>query len=297
MHDTIFIDESMICFKGRSLIRQYMPKKPIKWGYKVWTRADITGYIDEFQIYTGKVNDTVETQLGPRVIKDFTRSLIGKNYFVYFDNYFTSLPLLRQLRAENIHATGTIRKNRIGIPGDFIAHKMLKRGDFDWRMTDDGISCVKWMDKRIVLLASNCENPSETDNVTRKKKNGETENISCPKILKNYNKNMGFVDKADMLKKTYEIDRKSKKWWPRIFWHFIDVIVVNAFIIHQKRCGDSRSMNLKEFRLAIIAGLVGAGNGTPKKGRACLERNINHYKPNVPLEKRYLKLSYQGMMN
>lgn len=61
MHDTISIDESMICFKGRSSICQYMPKKPIKWGYKLWTWEDITGYIDEFQIYAGKVEETVET--------------------------------------------------------------------------------------------------------------------------------------------------------------------------------------------------------------------------------------------
>ncbi|XP_023312894.1 piggyBac transposable element-derived protein 4-like [Anoplophora glabripennis] len=265
-----------------------MPNKPIKWGYKVWTRADVHGYIDEFQIYTGKVNETAEKELGPRVITDLTRSLVGKHYFVYFDNYFTSLVLLRQLQKENIHATGTIRKKRKGIPDDFKTDKELKRGDFDWRVTDDGISCVKWMDKRIVLLGSNYENPSDTDHVVRRKKNGETENVPCPKVLKNYNQNMGFVDKADMLKKTYQIDRMSKKWWPRIFWHFIDVSVVNAFIIFQQRCGNNRGMNLKAFRLAVVTGLVGAGKETVKKGRASLEqKNVNNYKPTVPLEKRW----------
>ncbi|XP_018570593.1 piggyBac transposable element-derived protein 3-like [Anoplophora glabripennis] len=272
----------------RSSIRQYMPNKPIKWGYKVWTRADVHGYIDEFQIYTGKVNETAEKELGPRVITDLTRSLVGKHYFVYFDNYFTSLVLLRQLQKENIHATGTIRKKRKGIPDDFKTDKELKRGDFDWRVTDDGISCVKWMDKRIVLLGSNYENPSDTDHVVRRKKNGEMENVPCPKVLKNYNQNMGFVDKADMLKKTYQMDRKSKKWWPRIFWHFIDVSVVNAFIIFQQRCGNNRGMNLKAFRLAVVTGLVGAGKKTVKKGRARLEqKNVNNYKPTVPLEKRW----------
>ncbi|KAJ8963803.1 hypothetical protein NQ314_005384 [Rhamnusium bicolor] len=73
MHETISIDESMICFKGRLSIRQYMPNKSIKWGYKVWTRADINGYINDFQIYTGKViNETAEKQLGPRVVTDLT---------------------------------------------------------------------------------------------------------------------------------------------------------------------------------------------------------------------------------
>src|SRR5690242_18734409 len=39
------IDESMIKFKGRSSLKQYLPLKPIKRGYKVWCLCDpITGY-------------------------------------------------------------------------------------------------------------------------------------------------------------------------------------------------------------------------------------------------------------
>jgi hypothetical protein len=33
----------------------------------------------------------------------------------------------------------------------------------------------------------------------RKKRDGTSENISCPQILKQYNANIGFVDKADTL--------------------------------------------------------------------------------------------------
>ena len=33
------VDESMILFKGRSCLKQYNPKKPIKRGYKFWVRA------------------------------------------------------------------------------------------------------------------------------------------------------------------------------------------------------------------------------------------------------------------
>jgi len=33
--------------------------------------------------------------------------------------------------------------------------------------------------------------------------------------VKDYNENMGFVDKADMLKALYEVNRKSRKWWHR----------------------------------------------------------------------------------
>ena len=34
------IDEAMVAFKGRSSMKQYMPMKPTKCGFKVWVRAD-----------------------------------------------------------------------------------------------------------------------------------------------------------------------------------------------------------------------------------------------------------------
>ena len=39
------VDEMMIPFKGRHSAKMYMPKKPVKWGYKMWCRAGIPGYI------------------------------------------------------------------------------------------------------------------------------------------------------------------------------------------------------------------------------------------------------------
>ena len=44
-HQQVSIDEAMIAFKGRSSMKQYIPKKPIKRGFKAWVRADaVTGY-------------------------------------------------------------------------------------------------------------------------------------------------------------------------------------------------------------------------------------------------------------
>ena len=45
----------MIPFKGQSSLKQYMPKKPVRTGIKVWALADSkNGYIANFQLYTGK---------------------------------------------------------------------------------------------------------------------------------------------------------------------------------------------------------------------------------------------------
>ena len=55
-HCKASIDEAMVAFKGRSSMKQYVPKKPVKRGFKVWVRAGaVSGYVNEFNIYTGKV--------------------------------------------------------------------------------------------------------------------------------------------------------------------------------------------------------------------------------------------------
>ena len=58
----ISVDEAMVKFKGRSSLKQYMPMKPIKRGFKIWCLCDANGgYLQEFQIYTGKEYEMVNT--------------------------------------------------------------------------------------------------------------------------------------------------------------------------------------------------------------------------------------------
>ena len=111
------IDAAMIPFKGRSALKQYLPLKPTKRGFKVWVRADsINGYVCDFDVYTGKDGENVETNLGAKVVKKLSQPLIGGNYHLYFDNFFSSVKLFEDLMDDGIYACGTFRVNRIGIP-------------------------------------------------------------------------------------------------------------------------------------------------------------------------------------
>lgn len=67
--------------------------------------------------------------------------------------------------------------------------------------------------------------------------------IPCPSVLQDYNINMNCVDKFDQYKKMYHVDRKSYKWWHRIF--FFDAAFVNSYIIYTKTIGEK--MTLKKF--------------------------------------------------
>jgi hypothetical protein len=113
------IDEAMIRFKGRSSLKQYVPKKPIRRGIKSWVRADShNGYICQFEIYTGKDGNNVTRNLGESVVTKLTRELVGGNYHAYFDNYFTSVPLLKNLLDDSIYSCGTFRVDRKYLPSE-----------------------------------------------------------------------------------------------------------------------------------------------------------------------------------
>ena len=110
------IDEAMIPFQGRSSLKQYMPAKPVKRGIKVWYRADShNGYMCETQVYTGK-SDGVEGGLGKRVILDLSKTLEGKKYHLYFDNFFSSVSLLTTLLEKGLYACVTARQNYRDFP-------------------------------------------------------------------------------------------------------------------------------------------------------------------------------------
>lgn len=79
---------------------------------------------------------------------------------------------------------------------------------------------------------------------------------------------MGGVDLSDQLLKCYEIMRKSKKWWRTLFFHFIDVAIVNSFLIYKAIGGE---LNQKMFRLNLAKSLITASemqvNLSPGPGR------------------------------
>ncbi|XP_045103522.1 piggyBac transposable element-derived protein 3-like isoform X4 [Portunus trituberculatus] len=265
----ISVDESMIRFKGRSSLKQYNPIKPIKKGYKVWCLADNAGYVFKFDIYTGKgenndPNMRKEFGLGGEVVLRLTEHLHNKNHKLFFDNYFTSFSLLEVLQGLKIQACGTVRQTRKDFPilaGD----KKLKRGQFDYRSTPNGLTVYKWMDKKAVLMASNYHG-IEATTVKRTEKDRKKAIVPCPQVVKDYNDNMGGVDKHDMLRQLYGTNRKSMKWWHRIFWGLLDMCIVNAYVVYKESHG---SLPLLDFRRDLAQGLLTyskeCSRGAPKR--------------------------------
>lgn len=88
----------------------------------------------------------------------------------------------------------------------------MKRGEFDYFVSNTKLLAIKWKYKRCVNLLSNYNKPDQVTSVKRKNKDGTSADVACPLLLVHYNKHMNSVDKFDQNKSTYEINRKSHKW-------------------------------------------------------------------------------------
>ncbi|KRZ55881.1 PiggyBac transposable element-derived protein 4 [Trichinella nativa] len=96
--ENVTVDERLYSFKGRCQFRQYMPKKPAKYGIKFWVACcSKSSYAWKMQIYSGKASsETREKNQGMRVVLDMVNGLKGHN--VTCDNFFTSYLLGVELR-------------------------------------------------------------------------------------------------------------------------------------------------------------------------------------------------------
>lgn len=152
------------------------------------------------------------------------------------------------LKANGVQACATIRSNRKCLPNDLKSDKNMQRDDFDFRMSKQGVTVYKWMDNEGVLVVSNFHG-SEVTTVTRTQKDGFKKEFTCPVAVRDYNESMGGVDKADMLCAIHGLDRKSKKWWHRIFFGIIDRTLVNAQITYNQL--GKGHLTTAEFRRSV----------------------------------------------
>ena len=104
---------------GRSAMKQYLPLKPVKRGFKVWVVAESSsGYFLDLQVYVGKEGNESEYGLGERVVLNLTEQYRGEEYHIFCDNFFSSPRLFLTLQSQSLYACGTVRPHRLNFPPD-----------------------------------------------------------------------------------------------------------------------------------------------------------------------------------
>ncbi|CAK1596317.1 unnamed protein product [Parnassius mnemosyne] len=215
------------------------------------------------------------------------------NHIIFFDNFYTSLPLMFHLAKQGIHSLGSVQQNRL--PNCRLPDKKeymkanVSRGAYQEKITHyDGVdfSATAWKDNKVVTLLSTYVGAEPATTVGRyDKKTKQNIDIPCPKIVEEYNITHGGSGLDGQLPGTLSHTHKEPKMVHAPLFHLLDLAVINSWVLLKKNCTakgipEKQLPNLGEFRNILADALcnVGTSNGA-KRGRPT----------NVDLEREHAK--------
>ena len=200
-----------------------------------------------------------------------------KNFKLFFDNWFASEELIIELLKMGFHSIATVRTNRFKI--NFKSEKKVfekgERGSYDIYIhkLHENFICVRWLDNKPVHLVSIFVGIEPLERISRWHKNEKRNSlVTCPGIVKAYNKSMGGIDLADMFLALYRIDKRSKRYYMRIIYFLIHICILNSFLIWKKN-NPFDTMIYREFILSVSKSLIycEAPLGRPSEKRVAEE--------------------------
>ena len=261
------LDESMCPFKGRVHFKCYNPKKPNRFHIKLFMVSEpSTGYICGFEVYTGDVSG--QSQGNVQEVQDASKTsctvlglldsvqLLDMGHHVYFDNYYNSPDLIDLLYKRKTHACGTVRKNQKSLPLAVTKAK-LKQGETVF-CHKNNLLALKWMDKREVYILSGLH---KATNVISKKTNYKGKKVTKPQPVFLYHRYMSGVDLTDQFLQYHSCLCKSVKWSKKFFVHCLNMVILNAHILH-KKYSDSKITQC-QFRIQLVKHMLSNAQQQP----------------------------------
>ena len=153
--------------------------------------------------------------------------VLDVGYKVYFDNYYTSMYLMHELLSRYTFVCGTVHANRKDLPVAVTKSKWKKKESV-FKCKGE-ILCLKHHDKREVCLLSTIHDANE---VLVKNRFGN--HVLKPEVIVAYDQHMSGCDLADQLMTSYSFLRCSLKWWRKLFFHLLLLLLNNAYILNKK---------------------------------------------------------------
>ena len=203
------IDEVMVAYKGTraGTLRQYIQTKPDKWGYKLFCRASMDGFIHDILMYQGNTTFTshhtmLSQEESEQLVSTKTVLVLAKTLkrhsqaTIYADNYFTSIELVEFLKNKvGCRYVGTARANRVGraplISNKEMDKKTTPRGHYDY-CSSNGTLALRWKDNKNVTVLSSDVGAEPIGKVKRYDRNTKKKvEVPCPNVIKQYNGKMG----------------------------------------------------------------------------------------------------------
>lgn len=176
-----------------------------------WTTTDLKSY-ENF----GKSADVLLTLL---------ESYLDKGYVLHCDNWYTSPDLFAWLHNRATGVSGTVRKNRKNMPQ--MAQK-LQKGEFTF-MSNSKMFSLKYCDKREVYMLSTIHD--NTVVATGRKDRLLADPLWNLSVLRITRFLWDQLIKL-MLLSSVECVRKTIKWYKKVFFHIMDMVLLNSHVLH-----------------------------------------------------------------
>ncbi len=196
------------------------------------------------------------------------------NPTLYVDNYYTSPKLFLTLHNKGVGACGTARYIRKNFPRELVVPKNKGKGHYDYRSSGPLLACC-WVDSRPIyfLTTIHLAVASTVSQVKRTTLDGSRIWVTCPPLMPDYQRCMGGVDRGDQLIACYNLGRRSKKWWKRVFSYLLETSILNAYHLWKFARKDWSREKLKrkgsyiKFKLELAEELIGNYRKRANKGR------------------------------
>ncbi|KAK3788131.1 hypothetical protein RRG08_009677 [Elysia crispata] len=142
---------------------------------------------------------------------------------------------------------GTLNLNRRNFPPQLKQQRLAHLESRYYMSSDDKTLCVAYKGKKakkeVVLVSTDADVSSDP---TKK-------GTVVPSVIVTYNQNMNGCDKMDQLIGYYGIhNRKSVKWWKKLFFFLFEIAQANAYILHVLTAEANTRKTLLTFKRALL---------------------------------------------
>lgn len=182
------------------------------------------------------------------LVNRLVEPIIGSNRNVTADNWFSSIPLAKDLLQKSLTYVGTLKKNKPQIPECFLPckEKPPKSSIFGFQDKRTIVSYVPDKNKAVCMVSTMHYNAAIDP---------ETGDDKKPYIITTYNETKHGVDILDKMCKHYDVSRNSRRWPLTVFFHLMNVGGVNALNIFKSNKNYekiSRKQFLRDLAFELI---------------------------------------------
>ena len=253
--ENITIDECLVHFKGRNSMKFYIPMKPHKWGFKIHLLCDSDShYLYNMLFDPGKAGKSFiwnenTSSLSEAIVLKLLEPLDNKKKRnVFFDGWYSSLSLMKKLSKMGYLNTTVLRASSKELPAK------IKTEGYN-KAYNEELLIQKYEGKKTIYFATNYK-------------------IDIEELRNIYNIKNRAVDTFDAYLQISSIQRRTLKWYKKIFVFGIDAAIINSKILFELKTGKPiTTVKFKENLVDEIFNL--------NKRRKNIENNFNeNIRPN-----------------